>query len=775
MPVSVITDVVTWIEMIAQIGVSTLELGVMSYLVFGGGWLDMIRLIAFWLDNMIIKYTDVFYSYFEKILAGKIFAPDVVDGVMTKVYVFVSLIVLLKIMMLFIKYLINPEMVSDDKIGTHALVKRVLLGMSGMIALPYIFSFSVDVQEAVLNDNLFGQILLTKKELRTFEKNKGQVGRVLAFNVYQAFWNLDTSRVTSSSIKKEYNNAITAKDPGVIGSINEKFGEDYAYDYFPIASTVVLLYVIYLIIKYCLDVVVRMFKLFLLQMLGPLAISDYMINGDSKGVFKNWLNTTISVYAMLFVRIFSIWFIAFITILMQKECTTAGADGICTDSLLYVVKGQDPDYLLRGIITLGLLALLMDLPKFFSDILGLDLEQDATVKGLMQKVGGAAKMVGLGAAATGGAALGGAIGGLKNAASAGRGLAANKMENKGKLDGKLDANQKAYNRRLQQIQNNKGLNAQQKKDAEAQALANKNAADQKAQSEYKAANSTANKQAAAQFTNAAMGAGVGAFAAMTSAIPGLKEVSSGYNQGRGATDSSQKELDRVYGENEKSNSAYGSAKDSAAQKAVAALQEEQLEFEATIRTKEIDAMDAVVNVEAVMNQQIANKVLEDATAAGAEQASEVTKTVKLVADSSGLSGALDSTPIEKTVTLTADASGLSGALDSMPTEKTVTLTADASGLSGALDSAPTEKTVTLTADTSGLSGALDSTPTEKTVTLVGDTSGVEVGEVKLQTNIETPQIEDTTATLDVSVTKKVSDQEEFSAFDDKFMDGSLDG
>ena len=413
MPVSVITDVVTWIEMIAQIGVSTLELGVMSYLVFGGGWLDMIRLISFWLDNMIIKYTDVFYSYFEKILGGKIFAPDVVDGVMSKVYIFVSLIVLLKIMMLFVKYLINPEMVSDDKIGTHALVKRVLLGMCGMIALPYIFSFSVDVQEAVLNDNLFGQILLTKKELRTFEKNKGQVGRVLAFNVYQAFWNLDTNRVTSSAIKKEYNNAITAKDPGVIGSINEKFGEDYAYDYFPIASTVVLLYVIYLIIKYCLDVVVRMFKLFLLQMLGPLAISDYMINGDSKGVFKNWLNTTLSVYAMLFVRIFSIWFIAFITILMQKECTTAGADGICTDSLLYVIKGQDPDYLLRGIITLGLLALLMDLPKFFSDILGLDLEQDATVKGLMQKVGGAAKMVGLGAATMGGAALGSAIGGGK--------------------------------------------------------------------------------------------------------------------------------------------------------------------------------------------------------------------------------------------------------------------------------------------------------------------------------------------------------------------------
>ena len=245
MPVSVITDIITWIEMIAQIGVSTLELGVLNYLVFGGGWLDMIRLISFWLDNMIIKYTDMFYSYFEKILAGQIFAPNVVEGVMEKVYIFVSIFVMLKLMMLFIKNLLNPELVSDDKIGTHALVKRVIIGMCGMLLLPFIFSFSVDLQEAVLNDNIFGQILLTKSELRTYEKNKGQIGRVLAFNVYQAFWNLDTTRVTSTSIKKEYNNAIEAKDPGAFGGINEKFGDDYAYDYIPVASTIVLLYVIY--------------------------------------------------------------------------------------------------------------------------------------------------------------------------------------------------------------------------------------------------------------------------------------------------------------------------------------------------------------------------------------------------------------------------------------------------------------------------------------------------------------------------------------------------
>lgn len=748
MPVSVITDVVTWIEMIAQIGVSTLELGVMTYLVFGGGWLDMIRLVSFWLDNMIIKYTDVFYSYFEKILAGQIFAPDVVDGVMTKVYIFVSLIVLLKLMMLFIKYLINPEMVSDDKIGTHALVKRVLLGMAGMIGLPYIFTFAIDLQEAVLNDNLFGQILLTKSELRTYEKNKGQIGRVLAFNVYQAFWNLDTSKVTKTSIQKEYKNAITAKDPGAIGSINEKFGEDYAYDYFPIASTVVLCYVIYLIIKYCIDVVVRMFKLFLLQMLGPLAISDYMINGDSKGVFKNWLNTTISVYAMLFVRIFSIWFIAFITILMSKECTTYDATtGICKDSLLYIVNGQDPDYLLRGIITLGLLALLMDLPKFLSDILGLDLEQDATVKGLMQKVGGAAKMVGLGAATTGGAALGGAIGGLKNAASAGRGLATSKMENKGKLDGKLDANQKAYNRRLQEIQNNKGLNAQQRKDAEKDALTKKNAADAKAQNDYKAANSAANKRAGVEMAKAATGIGVGAFNGLASVIPGVKEVQSGYNQGKGAVDNGQRELDKVYDEKEKKDSACGSAYDSATQKAVTALQEEQLEFEATIRPKQIEAMDTVIN--ATINQT-ANQILEGARIEGMNDATESTHIVKLVADGEVDTSGLSVAPVEVGAKL--------GPVD-MSNITAPEVTIDAS--IGSVD------TSNINASNITINASIGSV----------DGSNVGSGEMEVETKVSSPDIEVPTesAELDLTVKKTEKKEDEYSIFDDETNIRHIDG
>lgn len=580
MPVSVITDVVTWIELIAQLGITGLELRVLSYLVFEGGWLDMIRMISFWLDNFIIKYTDMFYQYFEKILAGQIFSPTVVDDVMSRVYIFVSLFVLLKLLMLFMKYLANPEMVSDDKVGAQALIKRVIIGMCGMLMLPYIFNFAIDLQKAIISDNVLGQLLLDKGQIKEYEKNKDQMGRMLAFNVYQAFFNLDKNRVTSSKIQKNYENAISAMDPGVIGDINEKFGGDYAYEYFPIASTVVLLYVIYLVIKYCIDVVVRMFKLFLLQMLGPLAISDYMVNGDSKEVFKNWLKTTISVYAMLFVRIFSIWFIAFIMILMQGDCThfEKDADGntttICIDeSILYIEPGKEPDYLLKGIITLGLLALLMDLPKFFSDILGLDLEQDASVKGIMQKVGGAAKGVAMGGLAVGGAAIGGAIGGAKNAISAGKGLATSRLQNKGKLDGKLSAKSPEFAQKMADAQQKKaqisGLdkvnpfskaqkdfrqsNKALKQERKAQMKDSKNAVDVQ---EYKKSQKDAGMKAASQFTTSAGGIARGGFTALANAVPGLKDAFSGYNQGKGAVQQESQERAKTYDETKGVHDAY---------------------------------------------------------------------------------------------------------------------------------------------------------------------------------------------------------------------------
>ena len=130
----------------------------------------------------------------------------------------------------------------DSKIGVQSLVKRILIGMAGILLLPTIFNMSISLQQGILSDNLFGEILLTETQLREYERNKHQMGRVLAFNVYQAFWNIDANQVPQKYVN-DYKEAVNAKDPEVFGDINEESGGEFVIDYFPILSTVVLFFV----------------------------------------------------------------------------------------------------------------------------------------------------------------------------------------------------------------------------------------------------------------------------------------------------------------------------------------------------------------------------------------------------------------------------------------------------------------------------------------------------------------------------------------------------
>jgi len=561
MPVSVITDIITWVGMAVDLKIAIAELGLLAYLIIGKGWLDLLRLISFWLDTLIIKYTDRVYTYFDKILSGTIFNETIVTSVMDRVYVFVAIFVIFKLVMLFIKYIVNPEMVSDDKLGAAALVKRVVIGMCLMVFLPIIFSTAMRLQTSVLNDNIFGRLFFEENELKNYEKEKQNMGRTLAFNVFQGFWSLNEAK-SSSSFTNMYKTAVELKDPLATGYgllvINHKSAivvGDYSIDYFPILSTVLLGYTFYLILKYCIDLVVRVFKFFLLQMLGPLAISDYMVNGDSKDMFKSWVKTTLSVYLIIFIRVFSIWFVMFITHLMGQECTQIAANGTCQDSLLYTIGG-DADYLLRGLISVGLLAFLMDLPKMLSTLFGLDLEQDASVKGLMNKVGGVGKMLGMGAMAAGGAALGGAMQGLKNTSSAIKNRAATKLQNQGKLDAKIASGNSPQAQRMKELMKNPMANRK-----EISALRNEYLQQNPKSAEaldYMRAETNSIGLTVGQIgaNNVLRGATRGALAGGGSVLPGVKEAMGSFQQSKGSVERVSQETSKSFAESSAMHAGY---------------------------------------------------------------------------------------------------------------------------------------------------------------------------------------------------------------------------
>lgn len=430
------TDILNSILMGVDIGISLLQLSFFNYLI-QGGWVTLLRSIGFFIDKTFISLLTKAFEYFELIISKELFAPKLIQGITDNVYFFIAVFILFKLALRFIKYVMDPNLVSDDNVGTNAILRRAIVGMALIIFIPSIFTVIRDFQKAIIADDVINKIVMDKNTELKYEqvKQKAPVGRIIGFSVLQGFLNFDDSKFLSSVYKKQWNRAVESFDPADI-DINaggSGYSTNYYYDYIPVISTVALGYALWLVIKYCFDVLVRFFKLTLLQIISPIVMVDYIFEGD-QGTFKQWTTTVIATFVMLFIRILSLSFVIMVAIHMQmsqQECintyvNTEDSEKVqsdnriaCENSLLYTDADGDVDNLLRAAVIIALLAFSMDLPKILGGIFGLDLEQESSVTGMIKKVGGVAKMVGLGGLALGGGLIGGAIGGVKSGLSVG--------------------------------------------------------------------------------------------------------------------------------------------------------------------------------------------------------------------------------------------------------------------------------------------------------------------------------------------------------------------
>ena len=392
-------DLIAAAQRILQMAISVGEVALITW-ALKDGIIYVLRGLNFSIDIKIVGFIGKIYDYFLQILNGTMFNETVTKQLINNIYVFIGVIVFFRLMMLIVKYLMNPDMVNDAKVGVNALIQRVIVGMCGIVFLPTIFSLGMRLQSAILNDNIIQQIIIPKDMLEGMEEKISEGGKYIGTYVLSGFVSPGTN--ASSKEKKDYSLAIKRGD---LSSVKVNDGgflnpTGYHYEYFFLLSTVALCYVLYIIFKYCIDLAVRSFKLLIYQVIAPVAMVEYMINGSDDGVFKSWKSATLSCYACIFIRVMALWFVMFVTCLMSGEYS-----GYTEGSLL-----ASEDYLLRCIIIIALLGFMMDLPKIIGQIFGLDLEQESSATGIMKQLGGMVKGAAIGGLAVGGAAAAGLSG-----------------------------------------------------------------------------------------------------------------------------------------------------------------------------------------------------------------------------------------------------------------------------------------------------------------------------------------------------------------------------
>lgn len=384
--------VVSILQMVAQ-GV---QLGMMIHLmnkITDGAWLlEQARKWGIYFDKILIEYANTIYNYFVQILEGNLFTPSVIEGIMSRMYILVGLFIFFKLAALAIKYIVAPEQFLDEKVGGQQLIKRMLIGSILIVMMPLIFDIGIGIQSAVISDNILGKMLLPEEIYNYVQRDKDNVGKNLGMMIISGFfgWNETIDKDLEKNLWGKYERVVTYNDISLFNDddINKQVNGQYVFSYVPIISTLAVGYYLLTLVKYSLEVLLRMIKLSFLQIIAPFSIVKYMLNPADDESLKKWINTTVSTYIIIFVRVLTLWFMAMMAYYLKN--------GIPTDGEVVSLITNDTDEVLKALIVIAMFAFLKDLPKLLSDLFGYNLQENETINGVLNQATGALKGLALG-------------------------------------------------------------------------------------------------------------------------------------------------------------------------------------------------------------------------------------------------------------------------------------------------------------------------------------------------------------------------------------------
>lgn len=353
----------------------------MNNLIDGAWLLEQARRFGFEFDQILIDYADKIYNIFCEIVNGTLLTPEIINGIMARLYLLVGLLIFFKIAITMIRYIVSPETFLDDKVGAGNLVKRIILGCVLIVAIPLIFTTANKLQSAILNDKLIERIILPKYAYTELTESDN-TGKRIAMITFQGFfgWNSSVSSTTAPNIYKDYQRVLLYED---ISSFNKSYitkkssNDEYVIYYIPIISTLAVGYILYTLVKYALEIALRSFKLAFLQIISPFVLVNYMLNPSNDESVRKWTMTTVSTYVLMFIRVITLWFMALMAYYLKYGIPDA--EGGATS----LINSTDP--LVKAVIVIALFVFLKDLPRLLSEMLGIDLQENETINGLMQQ------------------------------------------------------------------------------------------------------------------------------------------------------------------------------------------------------------------------------------------------------------------------------------------------------------------------------------------------------------------------------------------------------
>ena len=372
--------------------------------------------IIYSLFGMLIR------AYFQ--LSEVSFAGPAINALKTRVYIFITIFMIFRVAISLLQAMVNPDVANDKKAGVGTVVSRVAVSLMLLVAVPVLmdnilFGETNGKSHQQIIASIVPRLILggSANDAMSNSDVQSNIGQHIASSAFSAFFTIDEdcgegeefklTNMKVSSIGNHVNDTCEA----------EHKSKYFKYNYSMGLSTVCGVIMVVIIIGYSLDLVSRMIKLQVLEILAPIPIVAYVDPGKGKdNLFSTWLKTLISTYCEFFIKLASLYFIIFIMVSFIQN-----KDAMIPDEVGLLEKGY-----MIVIVIIGLLLALQQLPQFISTMFGIKYEGMGA--GLSTLLGGAAGFV------TGG--LSGALAGASLGAQDGGKSGALGMINKGKDAGK---------------------------------------------------------------------------------------------------------------------------------------------------------------------------------------------------------------------------------------------------------------------------------------------------------------------------------------------------
>lgn len=370
------------------------------------------------LDCIIYSFVSYVYQIFLVLAqGGKIIDDKFVGDLVNRIYIIIGVVMLFLIAYSLLKSMVNPDEALKGKQSPVNIIKDVIISVALIALLPTVFEFAFDFQNSLLINNTIGKIIVgaagsgTSDPANTIRDG----GYIMAEGVFKAFLHAnpefcDTKAEESNGVSESgqackvievdnkgttygdlWDEARNATTFWALARVGPKIVSGEVNYYFLIAPAAGI-FVLFVLLQYCLDMALRLVKLAVYEVISPIPIfARIMPNEQAKKVFSNWLKATLSTFTEVFIRIailyFAVFLISTVTASINDIFGTVFSGSARIDILLIA----------QALIIIGIIMFVKQAPEILKEITGLDSGKYG--KSLMKGIGMMTATLGGGATA----------------------------------------------------------------------------------------------------------------------------------------------------------------------------------------------------------------------------------------------------------------------------------------------------------------------------------------------------------------------------------------